>query len=66
MPDFELQAFHEMPKSGVPIIFSLSPVTTGIYVACIGSGVGISEDVLFISAGSDLLVTEVALLIYSE
>ena len=49
--------FREIPKSDAPIIFSLSPVTTGIYVACIGSGVGISEAVLFISVGSDLLVT---------
>ena len=44
MPGLGLQAFHKMPKSDAPIIFSLSPVTTGIYV-------------LFISAGSDLLVT---------
>ena len=44
MPGFELQAFREMPKSDAPIIFSLSPITTGIYE-------------LFISAGSDLLVT---------
>ena len=27
---FELQAFHEMPKSDAPIIFSFSPVTTGV------------------------------------
>ena len=46
MPGFELQAFREVPKSDAPIIFSLSPVTTGVYAACIGSGLGISEDLV--------------------
>ena len=44
MPRFELHAFQRMPKSDDPVIFSLSPVTTGVKVACIGSGLGISED----------------------
>ena len=59
MPGFELQAFHEIPKSEAPIILSLSPVTASVEVACIGSGVGISEDVLLISAGSEVPLPKV-------
>ena len=46
MPGFELEAFREMPTSDAPIIFYSVSRFYRCVAACIGSGVGILEDLV--------------------